>query len=180
MEILAARYEGGELILKTNAIEAKKIPYQFKPGNYEIIREKKRRSLDANAYCWKLATDIANAVGITKEDVYRRNIREVGEYTPLPIKTEAVEAFLRVWQGKGIGWFAEVVDDSKLDGYKLIFAYHGSSVYDTSAMSRLIESLIQDAKAVGVDTLSEREKSLLLEDWACRQEEQKRLRYQKR
>jgi hypothetical protein len=165
MHIEAVRIAGNELILTTKDMEALRLAYDFKPGDYEIKKTRKKRSLDANAYCWKLADEIAEAVNISKEDVYRRNIREVGVYTPLPIKAEAVADFQRIWSARGVGWFVDVVDDSKLDGYKLVFAYHGSSEYDTAQMSRLIESLIQDAQAVGVDTLSEREKSLLLEEW---------------
>lgn len=165
MYVEAVRVAGEELILKTKGLEARRLAYNFKPGEYELKKTTKKRSLDANAYCWKLATDIAEAVHLTKEEVYRRNIREVGVYTPLPIKAEAVDEFKRVWAAHGTGWFVEVIDDSKIEGYKLLFAYHGSSVYDTAQMSRLIESLIQDAKAVGVETLSEREKSLLLEEW---------------
>ena len=165
MYIESVRVAGEEVILKTKGHEARRLAYNFKPGEYELKKTKKKRSLDANAYCWKLATDIAEAVRITKEEVYRRNIREVGVYTPIPIKAEAVDEFKRVWAAHGTGWFVEVIDDSKIDGYKLLFAYHGSSVYDTAQMSRLIDSLIQDAKAVGVETLSEREKSLLLEEW---------------
>lgn len=165
MHIEAVRIAGNELILTTKDMEARRLAYDFKPGEYEIKKTRKKRSLDANAYCWKLADEIAKAVNISKEDVYRRNIREVGVYTPLPIKAEAVADFQRIWSARGVGWFADIIDDSKLDGYKLVFAYHGSSEYDTAQMSRLIESLIQDAQAVGVDTLSEREKSLLLEEW---------------
>lgn len=165
MYIESVRVAGEELILKTKGPEVRRLAYNFKPGEYELKKTKKKRSLDANAYCWKLATDIAEAVHLTKEEVYRRNIREVGVYTPLPIKAEAVDEFKRVWSAHGTGWFVEVIDDSKIEGYKLLFAYHGSSVYDTAQMSRLIDSLIQDAKAVGVETLSEREKSLLLEEW---------------
>lgn len=165
MWIEEIRIEGGELILKTKDPAARKLVYNFKPGDYELKPKGKKRSLNANAYCWELCTRIAEAVGTTKEDVYRRNIREVGTYTPIPIKAEAVDDFGRIWSDKGVGWFVDVVDDSKLKGYKLIFAYHGSSTYDTGQMARLIDSLIQDAKAIGLDTLSEREKSLLLEDW---------------
>ena len=165
MYIEAVRIAGNELILTTKDTAARRLAYDFKPGEYELKKTRKKRSLDANAYCWELCTQIANAVNITKEDVYRRNIREVGVYTPLPIKAEAVDDFKRIWSGKGVGWFVDVIDDSKIDGYKLIFAYHGSSEYDTAQMSRLIDSLIQDAKAVGIDTLSEREKSLLLGAW---------------
>lgn len=165
MHIEAVRIAGNELILTTKDAEARRLAYDFKPGEYEIKKTRKKRSLDANAYCWYLADEIAKAVKLSKEEVYRRNIRDVGVYTPLPIKTEAVAEFQRIWSARGVGWFADIIDDSKLPGYKLLFAYHGSSEYDTAEMARLIDSLIQDAQAVGIDTLSEREKSLMLGEW---------------
>lgn len=165
MQIEAVRIAGDELILKTKDPSARRIAYDFKPGEYDLVKAKKKRSLDANAYCWTICTEIAKAVGVSKEDVYRRNIREVGEYTPLPIKAEAVDEFKRIWAHRGIGWFVDVVDDSKMPGFKKVFAYHGSSCYDTSQMARLIDSLIQDARAVGVEIISERERSLLLDAW---------------
>ncbi len=99
---------------------------------------------------WAMCTEIAEALGITKDEVYRRNIREGGQYTPLPIKTEAIEEFSRIWASHGTGWFCDVVDDSKLPGYKLVFAYHGSSAYNSKQMSMLIERIKADAEAVGV------------------------------
>lgn len=169
MKIETAQYIGGQLVLKTSDPDAVKFAYNFKPGEYQFTKAKKRRSLDANAYCWVLCTEIGKAVRMAKEEVYRRNIREVGDYTPLPIKAEAVDEFKRIWAGHGIGWFVDVIDDSKIPGYKLCFAYQGSSVYDTSQMHRLLENLIQDAKSVGVDVISDREKSLLLEGWGEKQ-----------
>ena len=77
-----------------------------------------KRSLDANAFCWALCKDLGDAMHLTKEEIYRRAIREVGEYEPLPIKAEAVETFSRRWAEKGTGWFVDVIDDSKLPGYK--------------------------------------------------------------
>lgn len=165
MRIEAARMAGNELIFTTKDAEARRLAYNFTPGEYELKKTTKKRSIDANNFCWNLAQQIAEVVRLTKEDVYRRNIREVGVYTPLPIKTEAVDEFRRIWSHRGVGWFVDVVDDSKIPGYKLCFAYHGSSCYDTAQMSRLIDSLIQDAQAVGIDTIGEREKSLLLDRW---------------
>jgi hypothetical protein len=165
MLIENARIEGGELVLTTSDTDARQFAYNFKPGHYEIKPKAKKRSLNANAYCWDLCTRIAAAVGMSKEDVYRRNIREVGTYTPMPIKEEAIKEFGRIWKAHGVGWFIDIVDDSKIPGYKLIFAYHGSSTYTTAEMSRLIDNLIQDAKSVGIETLSDREKSLLIDEW---------------
>ncbi|MDO4549514.1 MAG: hypothetical protein Q4D04_15600 [Clostridia bacterium] len=134
----------------------------------EIKKYRKRRSLDANAMMWEFCSKIAEATGTTKEEVYRHNIREVGQYTPLPIREDAVEEFSRIWSEHGTGWFVEVVDDSKIEGYKLVFAYHGSSCYDTKQMSRLIDNVLQDAKSIGIETMSERERSLMMDAWTPR------------
>lgn len=139
---------------------------KFKGVDVELSIDKYHpaRSLSANAYLWKLCSDIANRVNSTKEDVYRREIREVGEYTPLPIKEEAVDEFSRIWAAHGTGWFVEVIDDSKLPGYKLVFAYQGSSTYDTRQMSRLLDNTIQDAKSLGLEVRPKEEIESMLNE----------------
>ena len=134
----------------------------------EIKKATKARSLDANAYMWSLCTTIANAIRATKEEVYRKAIRDVGEYEPLPIKEEAVDTFCNRWQAKGTGWFAEVKDDSKLKGYKLVFAYYGSSTYDTAAMSRLIDYLIDEMKQMDLPIPATKEQEEMLKAWSSR------------
>jgi hypothetical protein len=41
-------------------------------------------------------------------------------------------------------------------------------VYTVQQMNALIENLVQDCKALDIDVLSERERSLLLEEWSAR------------
>ena len=136
----------------------------------EIKKATKHRSKDANAFCWSLCTEIGNALQppIPKEEVYRRAIREVGDYEPLPIREDAVETFRSRWASKGTGWFAEVIDDSKLPGYKLVFAYYGSSTYDTAAMSRLIDYLVDEAKQMDLPIPASKEQEEMLKAWASR------------
>ena len=136
----------------------------------EIKRTTKPRSLDANAFCWALCSDIGKAITppVPKEEVYRKAIREVGEYEPLPIKAEAVETFQRRWSSKGTGWFAEVIDDSKLPGYKLVFAYYGSSTYDTAAMSKLIDYLVDDAQQIGIPIPARKEQEEMIKAWQAK------------
>ena len=43
--------------------------------------------------------------------------------------------------------------------------YKGSSEYDTREMSILIDGIIDEAKALDIEVISEREKSLLLQEW---------------
>ena len=132
-------------------------------------KERKKRSLDANDYLWVLCTKIAEKlqdgkVMITKEDVYRKHIEAVGKYEPLAMAENAVERFSQVWTGNGTGWLVKVVD-SKLDGCKKVFAYYGSSVYDSREMSRLIESVIEDCRALEIEIMPPAELEALVEAW---------------
>lgn len=168
MNIKGFRIEGNDLVLQTTHSEALQFAQEndpFKQGEFDIIRRRKRRSLGANAYMWALCSEIADAVGLSKEEVYRRNIREGGEYTPLSIKAAVVEEFSRIWEAKGVGWFCDVVDDSNHPDFKLVFAYHGSSVYDTRQMSRLIDRVKADAESVGVVTLPPEQIAAMMEEW---------------
>lgn len=165
MRIDAARRQGDEICLTTKDPEALRWLYNFQAGDYELRKTRKKRSLDANAYLWVLVGKIAAAVGLPSDDVYRRAIRDAGEYTPLPIKNEAVEEFARIWSSHGIGWFIDILDDSKLAGYKLVRAYHGSSTYDTKQMSHLIDYVVEDAKALGIETMTPFELDRIKEEW---------------
>lgn len=140
---------------------------QGKELDIDVKVYRRKRSRDANAYMWVLCEKIAQTQGIGKEDVYRHSIREMGVYEPLPIKAAAVDKFVEVWGHRGIGWFADIVDDSKIPGYKLVFAYYGSSTYDTGQMSRLIDGLIQDAQALGIPTDPREELDRLLAEWGA-------------
>lgn len=167
------RLSGGEWIVSfTTRADAGKIYDRLKDADVEVEIKKHnpKRSKDANAMCWSLCTEIGNALRppLPKEEVYRRAIREVGEYEPLPIKAEAVETFRTRWASKGIGWFAEVIDDSKLPGYKLVFAYYGSSTYDTPTMSRLIDLLVEDCRNMGLAIPASKEQEEALRAWEAR------------
>ncbi len=121
---------------------------------YEIKEHKEKRSLDANGYCWVLCKKIADKLHITKEEVYRKNIKEMGKYEILPIRNEAVETFINAWTGKGIGWICESLAKSKFDGFTNLIAYYGSSVYDSKEMVLLLDSIIQEAQALDIETLT--------------------------
>lgn len=129
-----------------------------------VKKYRKRRSKNANDYLWALCDEIAKNQGITKEEVYRKQIREVGVYEPLPVREDALERFGAAWRQKGIGWFTEVVDDS-FPGYKKVFAYYGTSVYNTEEFSRVLSAAVEDARALGIDVISPAERALMMEEW---------------
>ena len=167
---------GGWLVTFTTGADAGKLYDRLKDADVEIeIRKHNpKRSRDANAMCWAMCSDIGNALRppLPKEEVYRRAIREVGEYEPLPIREDAVETFRRRWAEKGTGWFAEVLDDSVFSGFKQVAAYFGSSTYDTRQMSRLLDYLLEDARLLGISIpLGRNELDRLIGDWHMKRKE---------
>ena len=139
-----------------------------KDRDYDLtIKEhRKKRSLDANAYAWVLIGELAKVKRISPDEVYRQAITDIGgNYEVIPIREEAADHFRRVWESNGIGWMCQDMGRSKIPGYRNLRAYYGSSVYDTEQMSRLIDNLIQDCKALGIETLTPDKLALLKEEW---------------
>ena len=121
---------------------------------YEIKEYHKKRSLDSNAYMWCLCKELADKLHITKEEVYKKNVKEVGKFEIIPIKKEAVNTFINAWSIKGLGWFCDILGESKIEGYMNIIAYYGTSIYNTYEMSLFIDGIIQECESVGIPTLT--------------------------
>ena len=153
------------LTAKQDISELKQVIENKKLLAVEVKQHRKKRSLDANGYCWVLCQKIAEVIGNTKEFVYKRAIRQVGQFEIVPIKNEAVQRWVEVWNSKGLGWFAEALDDSKLKGYKKVISYYGSSVYDTREMAVLLEEIINEAKELGIETMTPNEQREMISKW---------------
>lgn len=132
--------------------------------DFKVHREK--RSRDANAYMWVLVDKIAEALKEDKVEVYREAIRHIaGVSEPICVRDKAVNAICSSWGAKGIGWLSETMP-SKIDGCTTVILYYGSSTYDTKQMSALIDHLIQDAKALGIETDTPEKLAQLQQEWA--------------
>ena len=145
--------------------ELKEIVKKGKELSIEAKIYRQKRSLDSNSYCWILCQKIAEVIHSTKELVYKKVIKDVGQFELMPIKNEAVERWQKVWESKGMGWFSEVLEDSKLEGYKKIVSYYGSSVYDNREISILINELIVQCKELNIETVSPTEIKRMNEMW---------------
>ena len=166
MKIKAARWEAGNLILSVeNPAEAIRFAYRFEAGEYEIIKAKKRRSLDANAYAWVLIDKIAAAVNLSKTEIYKNTIKEIGGNSQIVcVSAEAADELCRGWRHNGLGWQTESFP-SVIEGYINVVLYYGSSCYDVRQMSIFIDRLIQDAQALGIETMPPDKLNALLEAW---------------
>ncbi len=136
----------------------------------EVKRWRKRRSLDSNAYAWVLIDRIAQATGVPKTEVYRQAIREIGGVSEIVcVRTKAVDKLREGWEAHGLGWQTDVMP-SKIEGCTNVVLYYGSSTYDTKQMSALIDSLVQDAQALGIETLPPHEIARLNSLWGEKHE----------
>ena len=165
------KLEGGWLMVKPEREDLGKAMsvvrnHRDKLYDLEVKEHRKKRSLDANAYCWVLINKIAEALRITPIEIYRQAIQNVGgNYEVIPIKEEAADHFKQVWESQGLGWPCMDMGKSKLDGYRNVRAYYGSSTYDTRQMSQLIDNLVQDFKALDIETMTPDKLALLMEEW---------------
>ena len=68
----------------------------------------KKRSLDANAYCWVLIDRLAEETRLKKSEIYRSAVREIGGNSEtVCVKNSAVDKICRGWEHNGEGWQAE-------------------------------------------------------------------------
>ena len=131
----------------------------------KVGKHTKKRSLDANAYCWTLISKLAERLNIPKPDIYRQAIKEIGGNSDIVcVQDKAVQSLCDGWQRNGIGWMTDTMP-SKLEGCTNVVLYYGSSTYDTQQMSRLINLIVEDCKTQGIETKSKEELDSLLGQW---------------
>jgi hypothetical protein len=168
---LAIDFKSGKPVLTLEINEKNAVGHCFDElRNVEKIAVKidkwrAKRSLDANAYCWVLIDKLAEKLNTTKEDIYRNAIRDIGGNNEIVcVQNKAVEKLCKGWNKNGIGWQTETFP-SKINGCTNVILYYGSSTYDTAQMSRLIEYIIEECKAQGIDTKTPAEIAAILELW---------------
>lgn len=165
-------YKTGKAIV-TLLIDVKELEEIEKLSKFEklVITIKKffkKRSLDANAYCWVLCDKIAKETSkdgeiITKETIYKDAISNIGVFEPFIVQESTFERFKRIWEKQGLGFIVQEV--ARKDRCVKAHCYYGSSTYDSKEMSLLIELLIQEAKTLNIETKSQAEINSLLEQW---------------
>lgn len=130
----------------------------------ELKEYRPSRSLDANAYMWALCEQLSEKLGIDKEDIYRRAVRESGLSKDLQLSNEAAPTMQAAWERQGIGWFSKKVDGVD-ENNSLIRFYYGSSCYNSKQMARLIDNIVQECHAQDIETLTPSERALLCDQW---------------
>ena len=119
----------------------------------EVARERKKRSLDANAYFHVLVTKIAGVIGSSITEVKNRLIRDYGQYEyidgkipTLLVRPEYIDDFLN---SPSIHLKQEGMEGNRAR----MAVMRGSHTYNTAEMSRLIDGTVAEAKELGIETL---------------------------
>lgn len=117
-----------------------------------------KRSKSANAYLWELLTELQNAGYGNALDLYRRYIRENGVSAARAVPEDAFKTYKTSFLDEGIGfqiertgkntWINENGEKVKMIEF---VQYYGSHVYNREQMARLLDAVVQDCEAVGIE-----------------------------
>lgn len=112
----------------------------------EVKPYRKRRSLNANAYAWKIIGEIADSVRAGKDEIYLKCLKRYGQ-------SELVSVLSHVPISNYVKYYEEA-GESKLNGKDFTHyrVYKGSSEFDTREMSIFIDGVVSEAKGLGIQT----------------------------
>lgn len=131
------------------------------------LKKPKQKSRDMHNYMWALCDAIAKKrhgfMSLTKEDIYRLAVRDVGLWNDVKVPNDSTKELIEDWQRNGIGWFAETVFRGEEE--TTLRLYRGASVYDAEQLYRLTNYVVQMAEDAGINTITEREMNELKERW---------------
>lgn len=114
--------------------------------SFKIDKHRQKRSLNANAYCWKLLTEIANKMRSSKEEMYLEMLKRYGQREMISVQAHIpISEYIKYCEEAGEGMVK-----GKL--FKHYFVYKGSSEFDTNEMTVFLDGIISEAKELGIQT----------------------------
>lgn len=131
---------------------------QPKDKVFEVKEYHPKRSLNANAYAWALIGQIADVLRKSKEEVYFEMLKSYGQSEFVSVRSDIdVKGYFKYYEEYGKGH----VEGREFTHYKV---YKGSSEFDSREMSILLDGIIQEAKAQGIETITPAEKERMLRE----------------
>lgn len=128
---------------------------------YQIEKEKKLRSLNANSYLWHMCDEIAKAIGTDKDSVYLEMLERYGVFTHIVVKPNVVSKVAE--QFKLVRELGEVTINGTT-GIQLQ-VYYGSHSYTSLEFSKLLNGVVSEAQFLGIQTLEDIEINRLIREW---------------
>ena len=130
----------------------------------DIKKFRERRSRDANAYCWVLITQIAQSMTppMNKEEVYVEMLKRYGQGGFISIQADKASDVTRAFD------YYVQKGEGEVNGKNFLhyMVYIGSSKYNTKEMSVFISGIVEEAKDLGIETLTPQELERMKGEWA--------------
>ncbi len=119
----------------------------------DVDKQKKKRSLDSNAYAWVLMSKIAEKERITKDEVYERMLQDYPRFYEDDKGCFAITVKKDVDMSKvGGHWFRyKESEDGRFVSYLMI---KGSSEFDSREMAHFIDMIIYEAKQYDIEVMT--------------------------
>jgi hypothetical protein len=132
-----------------------------------IKQYRKKRSLNANAYAWALLDKMAKELQTTSKELYEHMLCLYGyslyDEDGMPVIISVLATINASLLGKHLKMIGEGhVGDKVFNHYKVI---RGSSKYDSKEMSTFIDNLVNEAKELGIETLTPDELERMKAEW---------------
>lgn len=122
-------------------------------GDVRVVMKdwREKRSLDANGYYWLLLSAMAEVLDTSKEELHEEMLRRYGK--PYEDEEGYVVATLpaHVDINKVEGHWKRFESNGKFTAYIML---KGTSQYDTKEMSYLLERIVEEAKDLGIETMT--------------------------
>lgn len=135
----------------------------------ELKRYRKPRSTDANALLWACINDIAMETFEKPWNTYLRILKDYGKFTYICVPPKAVEAVKKQWRE------TEEVGHIKINGRDAVqlLCFYGSSTYDSAEFSKLINSVIEEMKELGLAAPLDKDVQNIIEDMRANEDGKK-------
>lgn len=137
----------------------------------ELKEYRQKRSLDANAYYWKLLTELADKIGQSNAWIHNDMLRKYGQVETIDGKMVYIvipdtdTAYNKAYEAQEyhIKPTSQVKEGKDGMMYRTYIMLRGSSSYNTKEMSQLIDGLVRECKDVGIETMTPEELKRMME-----------------
>lgn len=126
------------------------------------LQKRRKKSMNMNSYMWVLCDKIAQKIDSSKEEVYRLAIKQAGKWVDVSCPHDKKDEIISSWEHNGLGWFGEIMYDGDITNLRL---YMGSSVYTGDELQRVTNDVVEEAKALGIETMTPIEIESLKSMW---------------
>ena len=118
----------------------------------EVKKWREKRSMSQNAYAWVLIGKIAQCISppMNKEEVYVEMLKRYGQGGIISIQKDKLDMTLRAFD------YYAPKGEGTVNGKEFIhmMVYVGSSKYYSKEMATFISGIVEDAKELGIETLT--------------------------